>query len=131
MKKKSAVLFVSVILNLCFSSLFLLFFLQFQKQPEATVYMHQVGIFKEDENAIQLTNTMTSQGIPVFSYKNEDLIIVVCNLSLSSEELESKEALLAEQNISYIEKEVSSSSAAFKKAVSEKDLNKIMELMNH
>lgn len=131
MKKKKAVIFVSMLLNICFASMFLLFFMQFQKQQDTTIYMHQVGIFKENDNALLLRQTLNEQGIPTYSYQNDDLIIVVCNLSQSSEELKSKEALLADKNISFIEKEVSSSSASFRKAVEENDIDKVMELMKN
>lgn len=120
-----------MLLNICFASMFLLFFMQFQKQQDTTIYMHQVGIFKENDNALLLRQTLNEQGIPTYSYQNDDLIIVVCNLSQSSEELKSKEALLADKNISFIEKEVSSSSASFRKAVEENDIDKVMELMKN
>lgn len=131
MRKKSAVIFVSMVLNICFATFFILFFMQYQSQPKATIYMHQIGIFKENDNALQLTDDLSKLNIEAYSYKNDDLFVVVCNLSRTSEELKSKEALLADQNISYIEKEVSSSSAAFQKAIENQDFKQIMELMNN
>lgn len=133
MNKKGATIFLALFLNILFSSVFLasLFFVNGKSEQSISVCMNQIGIFSSDENANALIEQVKAVNIPAYSYHNEDLSIVVTSIFEEEATCIEQQALLSQNNISFILKKVSSSSPAFIEAVQKQDYTQIMELMEN
>lgn len=131
MNKKSASIFLGFALDLVFGFLFLLLITQWISDcEEITLHMNQVGIFKEEKNSILCIKKVNDLGLQAYSYKKDDLILVVTSLYVNEKDTIEEQKILSKGKMSYLLKEVTSSSQEFVKSVQNNDMEKIMELMS-
>lgn len=131
MEKRKASVFLAIALDLIFGLLFLLMMTQWKgENEEVTIHINQVGIFKEDENRDAFIRKLEEINLKAYSYQKEDLFIVVTSIHVDKEKCLKDQKILEKENISFVLKEVTSSSHEFVKAVKEENNEKIMELMS-
>lgn len=131
MNKKSASIFLGFALDLVFGLLFILLLSQWiSESEEITLHMNQVGIFKEEKNSLECIKKVNELGLQAYSYKKDDLILVVTSLYENQKDTLDEQKVLSHGKISFLLKEVTSSSKEFVKSVHNKDMKKVMELMS-
>ena len=131
MKKTSASIFLALFLDFLFSLLFILFLIFFQhNNEELTYYMNQVGIFKEEENANNKIDEIKEIGLMAFSYKNDDLLIVVTSITLDKETCLKEQETLKVNNISSIQKQITTSNQKITNALKNEQYEIIMKEMS-
>ena len=101
-----------------------------KENESATVYMNQIGIYEEESNASESKLKVEALGLTAYTYALDDLFVVVSSVYEEKSLTQSEAELLNANGISFIEKEVTSSSPAFLEAMHAEDIEKLMELMN-
>ena len=130
MNKKSASVFLALFLNVLFAGVFLGISFLLKENESATVYMNQIGIYEEESNASESKLKVEALGLTAYTYALDDLFVVVSSVYEEKSLTQSEAELLNANGISFIEKEVTSSSPAFLEAMHAEDIEKLMELMN-
>ncbi len=131
MNKKSASIFLAVLLDLFFACFFLFALSQWKANEEIILYMNQVGMFKENVNAEACMEKLKNLNLDAYRYQKDDLQIVVTSLTLNEKECIENQKILQENGFSYVLKNVASSGKDFVEAVNQKKYQRVMELMSN
>lgn len=132
MKKASASILLGVILDVIFALIFFLLLSQWSLPSEKiTIHMNQIGMYKEIKNSETTIQKLNNIGLKGYCYEKDDLFIVVTSFYFDKNESLKEQKILKENQIKFILKEVSTSDEVFIKAVKEKNMDKVMELMSN
>lgn len=130
MNKKSASVFLAILLDLIFASLFF-FYLTQNQQEQVTLHMNQVGIYESESASNEMIQQLKEWNLEAFFYAKEDLFIVVTTPTSKKEQCLEEQKILDAHAIPYLLKEVTSSSFNFVDAVKRNDIKKVLEVMSH
>ena len=125
---------VIVSFALVFAAVFALFyyvlfqFLSAKGGTEArTLYLNQVGIFDEKENADKICEKLEKKKMNAYQIEKNDQIYVVTSIYEDKEQTEKEGKTLTEMEMSYLTKKVTAEGREMVQAVDEKDYVKVLE----
>lgn len=134
MKYKTLICGLAFTFSILFSFIYLFIFgiynPKYQNDEKVTLYMNQIGLYKEIENAQNVKKNLEEKQIRAYIYKNEDLYVVVCGLG-SEEEAHNNGETLKNLSYSHILKKVEISDPKMITYVKNEDFEKALELMEH
>lgn len=108
MKNKKLIYFFAISLSIIFSLIYLLLFHYYIPSSEevksATLYLNQVGLYKEKANAEKMNLELQSDQITGYIYMKDDIYVVVCGVSADQKQTQKIEEQLKEHSYSYIDK---------------------------
>lgn len=108
MKNKKLIYFFAISLSIIFSLIYLLLFHYYIPSSEevksATLYLNQVGLYKEKANAEKMNLELQSDEITGYIYMKDDIYVVVCGVSADQKQTQKIEEQLKEHSYSYIDK---------------------------
>ena len=103
MKAKYVVITVAVVLSSCFGGIYLKFFSNIEDKMD--IYICQVGIYKEQENADAMKEKLTSLEFKGYSYTKEDTIVVVSEIFTNEKEANELGTKISELGMTCVVKE--------------------------
>ena len=107
MTKRNQIIGVACLLSLCFSIFYYCLFQGFNKQYDAqTLYFVQVGLFKNEENLLDMQASLKEDGIKSYQWKNADMNALVCGPSLDQKKTKEMAEQLKEMKRAYVVKSV-------------------------
>lgn len=131
MKKTSASIYLALFLDFLFSLLFVFFLLSIKNnKEEVPYYMNQIGIFEEQENASKTISKLKKINLNGYTYKKDDLFIVVTSITLDKSKCLDEQDILNKNNIGYIQKEIITSDIELIDNIKNNKLEIVMELMS-
>lgn len=130
MNKKSASIFLAIVLDIVFASLFF-FYLTKNQSEQITLHMNQVGIYDNETDSQQMVNQLKEYGIEAYFYALDDLYLVVTTPTSNLETCLEEQKILDKNKIAYLLKEVSSKDEQFVMAVKQHNIQKVLEVMSH
>lgn len=131
MNKKKAGIFLALFLNVLFAGVFLGILYLMKDSKTASVYMNQIGIYANEENALENRTRVEALNLKTYTYTIDEMFVVVCCVYEDKALTIQEGDLLTSHQISFIEKQVTSTSSAFIQAIETKDIEKIMEMMKN
>lgn len=104
MKIVRFVVIIGIGLSLLFSGIYLKFFSTIGSKIEA--YIVQVGIYKQDENANEMVEKLTSLKQPNYKYQKDNNFVVITGVFLDEEEAKKMGNTISEKGITCVVKQV-------------------------
>lgn len=98
-----------------------------EKVEKKTLYMNQVGLYKQQESVKEMQDKLAKEKITSFTMKQKDLTAVVCSVSIDEKETKKEQAKLKELGLSYIQKNVTVENTEIVKLIEQKDFAKALE----
>lgn len=105
MKAKQVIILVAFILSVVFGSLYIKFFSTIGSSIH--IYVCQVGIYKEEENANAMIEKLKTAGLNGYSYKKDATLIVISDIFLKEKEANELGKKISEQQLTCVIKEYS------------------------
>lgn len=134
MKFKRWMFIVALLFSLFFSFIYVFLFVSSipeNTDQEVILYVNQVGLYKEEENAHKMKNTLQEKGLTMYIYKKEDVYVVLSGVSLDQKDCDENGQKLASMACSYLRKEFKISDAEMISYAKAKQFEKVLELMEH
>ncbi|MDD3049373.1 MAG: hypothetical protein PHQ89_05320 [Bacilli bacterium] len=135
MKNKNLIYFFAISLSLIFSIFYLLVFHYYipsnEDKKTATLYLHQIGLYKEKANAEQMNTDLNANQIIGYIYKKDDVYVVACGVSTDEAENKKIEDQLKAHSYSYISKQINVSDDEIAELLNEKSYQKALELIGN
>ena len=94
---------------------------------QRTLYLNQVGIFAEKENADKICEKLEKKKMNAYQIEKNDQIYVVTSIYEDKEQTEKEGKTLTEMEMSYLTKKVTAEGREMVQAVDEKDYVKVLE----
>lgn len=109
MKAKQAIVVVAFILSIIFGGIYLQFFSDINSTIK--VYVCQVGIYKEAENANAMKEKLVAAGLGAYEYKREENIVVISDVFTSQESADELGKKISEMQMTCVVREYKVSKA--------------------
>lgn len=103
MKIVRLVVVLAVSLSMCFCGIYLKFFSTLNNY--INVYIVQVGIYKQDENANEMIKKLTDLGKPNYKYQKDNNFVVITGVYLDEEEAKEMGNGISEKGITCVIKQ--------------------------
>lgn len=133
MKNKRLMISLAIGLSILFSLLYFILFEVYipstDQVSEKTLYMNQIGLYKDENNASKVRDTLKSKSIEAYIYKNKELYVIVSGVSESEKETEANAKLLKDNAYSYILKKVKIQDDTILQYIENKDIQKALEMI--
>lgn len=128
---------VIVSFGLLFSAIFALFYYvlfttvseQGTKEESRTLYVNQVGIYAEEDNAEKVYEKLKQEGFTPYRVNRDEKQIIMTSVSTKEDTTKEEGEKLQELEYSYITKKITVEGAKLAKAVDEKDYQKVLQAM--
>lgn len=133
MRNKKLVHLFAFTFSILFSFVYLFIFhsyLPLKTDETITLYMNQIGLYKEESNANKVKTSLNEGNIETYIYKNEELYVVVCGVG-EKENAENVGESLKGLNYSYVLKKVEISDRKIINYVKEENFEKALELIGN
>lgn len=135
MKNKKLIYFFAITLSIIFSIIYLLVFKYYIPSHEdsktASLYVNQIGLYKEKANADKILSNLQSHQIEGYIYKKKDIYVVVCGVSDNQEDSKKVEASLKKQSLSYIAKKIDVKDDTMVAMIAAKQYQQVLELIGN
>ncbi len=129
MENKRVFISFAVVFSIIFSCVYLMLFSVLEKQTieQKTLYMLQVGLFDEKENAEKMQSKLNKDEIKSYVWNKNKQFVVICGVSEQKRETKKVEDTLKEKNMSYVEKKVMIKDKKLISLMKEKEYGKVLE----
>lgn len=119
-------LIFAAVFSLFYYALFQLF-AQGSEEASRTLYLNQVGIFEEEENAQKVCDRLTAQKLSPYQVEKEGAFVVVTSIYDNEEATEAEAKTLEEMELSYLTKKITVEGSDLVKAVDAGDYEKVLQ----
>ena len=133
MKIKYLIFTIALTFSLLFSLMYFMLFrsnIPRDEKYEITLYMNQIGLYKQVENANKVKNTLEAQGVKTYIYKNQDLYVVVSGVGEKEDAIENGNTLKP-LSYTYILKEFVIEDPTILSYIQEENYEKALELIGN
>lgn len=133
MRNKKLVYLFAFVFSILFSFVYFFIFYSYLpiKNNEAiTLYMNQIGLYKEEENANKVKVSLETKDVKTYIYRNENLYVVVCGVG-DKEYVQTIGDTLKELNYSYVLKKVEITDEEICNYVKEENYEEALELIGN
>lgn len=120
----------SFIFSLIYLFVFNVYIPNHEKNETITLYMNQIGLYKEVENAQKIQTSLKAEEIDTYIYKNKDLYVVISGLG-DEDDAKANGTMLKNLSYSHILKMVEISDPEIISCVKTQDFEKALELMEY
>lgn len=130
MENKKLIVLFATAFSIFFSVIYYFLFsmtMQNATQDSRTLYMNQVGLYKEKESVTSMEDTLKKAGLQPYAFKQKDLTAVVCSVSTKESETRKEQVKLKELKHSYIQKSVRVDDQEVVKLIDQKEYAKALE----
>lgn len=124
MKIVRLIVVLAVALSICFSGIYLKFFSTINNYINA--YIVQVGIYKQDENANEMTKKLSDLQKPNYKYQKDNNFVVITGVYLDEKEAKEMGNTISESGITCVIKQTKFESS-FKDIIAKQDYEKIIK----
>lgn len=124
MKIVRLIVVLAVALSICFSGIYLKFFSTINNYINA--YIVQVGIYKQDENANEMTKKLSDLQKPNYKYQKDNNFVVITGVYLDEKEAKEMGNTISESGITCVIKQTKFESS-FKDIIVKQDYEKIIK----
>lgn len=104
MKIVRLIVAIAVFLSLLFSGFYIKFFSSIGNN--ITVYIVQIGIYKQEENANEMTKKLTDLQQPNYKYQKDNNFVVISGAFLNEEEAKKMGNTISEKGVTCVIKQV-------------------------
>lgn len=130
MNQKKVIIIAALLFSLLFTGFYYLMF-SYHVQNDAslhkTLYMNQVGLYKQQDTMEKMQKKLKDNGIESYTWKQNDVQAVVCFVSTNIEDTKNGQAKLKSLGMNYIQKTASIESNEIAKLIDEKKYQEVME----
>lgn len=95
------------------------------------IYYNQVGLYKSNENAAKNVATLKDLNIDAYILSDDELHHVICGINTDQKSTKENGAILAKNNINFIEKSAAVKKSEVIEAQKAKDMDKILEMIKN
>lgn len=129
MENRRVFISFAVAFSVIFSCVYLMLFSALEKQTieQKTLYMLQVGLFDEKQNAEKMQSKLNKDEIKSYVWNKNKQFVVICGVSEQKKETKKVEDTLKEKNMSYVEKKVMIKDKKLISLMKEKEYGKVLE----
>lgn len=129
MENRRVFISFAVAFSVIFSCVYLMLFSALEKQTieQKTLYMLQVGLFDEKQNAEKMQSKLNKDEIKSYVWNKNKQFVVICGVSEQKKETKKVEDTLKEKNMSYVEKKVMIKDKNLISLMKEKEYGKVLE----
>ena len=133
MKIKYLIFTIALTFSFLFSLIYIMLFhsnIPRDEKEKITLYMNQIGLYKQIENANKSKDALEAQGVKTYIYKNQDLYVVVSGIGEKGTAIENGNTLKA-LSYSHILKELEITDPTILSYVEEENFEKALELIGN
>ena len=123
MKIVRLIVVLAVALSICFSGIYLKFFSTINNYINA--YIVQVGIYKQDENANEMTKKLSDLQKPNYKYQKDNNFVVITGVYLDEKEAKEMGNTISESGITCVIKQTKFESS-FKDIIVKQDRKSVV-----
>lgn len=134
MKNRKLVYVFAFSLSLIFSLLYLGLFQLYTpstKNKPMNLYLNQVGLYKEEDNALKIKEDLNQKEIEGYIYKKDDVYAVVCGVSDDKQTNLDNGEKLKQLSYSYLMKEIKIQDDRISKQWEEGNVVQVLEMIAH
>ena len=99
------------------------------QQQTRTLYLNQVGIYAESENAQKICEQLKEQGLTPYQVEEDGRQIVMTSVYEEEDKTEEEGKKLEEMELAYITKKITVEGEEMSMAVDERDYQKVLQAM--
>lgn len=134
MRYKGLVSMFAIGFSILFSIMYLCVFHYYIPTDEnvesLTLYMNQIGLYKEEKNALKVQKDLLAQDVKTYIYKQNDLYVVVSGIG-EKKAAESNGETLKKLSYSHILKEYEIHDPSIVSYAKEKNYEKVLEMIGN
>lgn len=134
MENRKLVYIFGILFSIAFACLYFFLFdtlIPKNDKDYTTIYFNQVGLYKDEENSEKTIAKLKEQQIDAYAIKKADVTAVVCGVSELQEETKKLQNTLDTFNIAYIEKNIAVDDPKILQLWKDKEIIKVLEMMNY
>ncbi|NBK98779.1 MAG: SPOR domain-containing protein [Erysipelotrichia bacterium] len=135
MRNRKLIYFFALSLSIIFSLFYLLVFHYYipsdKEDKQTTLYLNQIGLYKEESNAQKVQSDLQSKQISSYLYKKDDIYVVVCGVSEIEKETQKVEEQLKNQAYSYLSKKIAIKDDEISTLIEAKQYQKALEMIGN
>lgn len=130
MNQKRMIIISALVFSILFTGFYYLLF-SYTTQNEdilhKTLYMNQVGLYKQEDTLKKMQKKLKDQGIVSYTWKQKDVTAVVCYISTNIDDTKNGQDKLKSLGINYIQKTADIESNEVAKLIDEKKYQEVLE----
>lgn len=130
MNQKRMIVIAALIFSVVFTGFYYLLFsytVQNEQTLQKTLYMNQVGLYKQDDTMKKMQQKLKDNGIPSYTWKQGNVTAVVCYISTNVDDTKNGQEKLKSLKLNYIQKAASIESNEVAKLIDEKKYQEVLE----
>lgn len=130
MKQKKMILIAGLTFSLLFTGIYYLLFsytMQNEELLHKTLYMNQVGLYKQEDSMKDMQKKLKENGITSYTWKQGDVTAVVCYVSTNLEDTKNGQEKLKSLEMNYIQKTAAIDSNEVAQLIDEKKFQEVLE----
>lgn len=134
MNNRKLIYIFSLSLSLLFSIGYYIVFKNVENKKntdERTLYMNQVGLYKESKSVENMKETLKSLSLTPYSFKKDDVTVVVTSVYEDKDKTKEEILVLKNANLNYVSKEVVIQDEEIKRYLDSKNYEKVLELIQN
>lgn len=129
MENKRLIVFFAVLFSILFSVVYYLLFstLASADAEKRTLYMIQVGLYKQQESITDMQKKLQKEGIATYTWKQGKTTAVVCGVNKDEKQTKKVESILKKKKYSYIQKSVTITDSTLAALIDKQEYGKVLE----
>lgn len=130
MKQQRAIIIAALVFSIVFTAVYYLLFSSSMTSTNLlhkTLYMNQVGLYKQDDTMKEMQEKLKKEGIDSYTWKQGDTTAVVCYVSTNLDDTKNGQEKLKTLGINYIQKTAEIDSNEVSKLIDDKQYQEVLE----
>ena len=129
MENKRLIVFFAVLFSIVFSIVYYALFttLSDAEAQKRTLYMVQVGLYKQQDSIDDMQQKLKKEGISSYVWKQGKTTAVVCGVDVDEKQTKKVESVLKKKKYNYIQKSVTITDVKLATLIDKKEYGEVLE----